>query len=84
MLAIRRPEAVSALNVIDATVAAIGRNEGAMVEVVLAVGEDRLMARITRRSLTALGLVPGVPCFALVKSVSVGRRDLGAFEERDA
>ena len=50
MLATRRPEAISALNVLEATVAAIGRSQGAMVEVVLAIGEDRLIARITRRS----------------------------------
>ena len=84
VLATRRPEAISALNVLDATVAAIGRRDGATVEVVLAIGEDRLIARITRRSLAGLGLVPGVPCFALVKSISVGRRDVGSFEEREA
>ena len=83
MLATRRPEAISALNVLDATVAALGRSDGAMVEVALAIGEDRLIARITRRSLAGLGLAPGSRCFALVKSIAVGRRDLGRFEDRD-
>ncbi len=84
MIATRRPEAISALNLLEATFAGVGRGEGANVEVALQVGADRLMARITRRSLAALRLQPGTPCFALIKTVAVGRHDLGVFAERDA
>lgn len=43
-----------------------------------------MIARITRRSLRTLGLAPGMPCFALLKTVAVGRQDLGVFDEREA
>ncbi len=84
MIATRRPEAISALNVLEAIIEAIGRGDEANVEVVLRIGADRLLARITRRSLRALELAPGAPCFALVKTVAVGPGDLGVFTERDA
>ncbi len=86
VIATRRPEAISALNVLEARVARIGDGDGAgaSVEIALEVGADRLVARITRRSLGALGLRPGLACFALIKSVAVGSGDLAAFTERDA
>jgi molybdate transport system ATP-binding protein len=84
MIALVRPEAISALNVLPATFEGVVQDDGAQVEVALALGPgERLLARITRRSLGALALVPGTPCFALIKSVAVGRQDLGVFEERD-
>jgi molybdate transport system ATP-binding protein len=84
MLATVRPEGISALNLLEATVAGIGRSDGAMVEVALAIGDDRLTARITLRSLAALRLAPGSRCFTLLKSVAVGHGDLGLFEDSDA
>jgi len=84
MVALVRPEAISALNVLPASFEAVLRTDGAQVEVALALGpRDRLIARITRRSLAALALAPGTPCFAVIKTVAVGRQDLGVFEERD-
>jgi molybdate transport system ATP-binding protein len=83
LLATARPEGLSALNVLEAEVAAVGAAEGPVVEVALRCGSDRLLARITRRSLTALGLEPGTRCFAVIKTVSIGSRDLGGFEARD-
>jgi molybdate transport system ATP-binding protein len=84
MIATVRPEAISALNILEARVAGIVRGDGSGVEVLLEVGPDRLLARITRRSLAALDLRPGLACFALVKSVAVGEGDLAVFDERDA
>jgi molybdate transport system ATP-binding protein len=84
MIALVRPEAISALNVLPVSFERVVREDGALVEVSLGLGVgERLLARITRRSLGALALAPGVPCFALVKSVAVGRQDLGVFEERE-
>ena len=83
MIATRRPEAISALNLLEATFLEAS-GDGAEVDVALAVGRDRLRARITRRSLEALGLAPGKACFALIKTVAVGQQDVGLFEERDA
>lgn len=71
MIALTRPEGVSALNVLPAEVAAVrpGEGPGAFVDLRLAGGEA-LVARITRRSIAALGLVPGTACFAVIKSLA--------------
>ncbi|MFO1209283.1 MAG: molybdenum ABC transporter ATP-binding protein [Amaricoccus sp.] len=85
MVALARPGAISALNVLPVRFEAVLRDDGAMAEVALRLAEgERLIARITRRSLRSLGLLPGTPCFALIKTVAVGRLDLGVFDERDA
>jgi molybdate transport system ATP-binding protein len=82
-LADRRPEGLSALNALPAVVEAVEAGEGPVLELVLRCGADRLRARITRRSLEALGLGPGAACWAILKAVATSRRDLGAFEERE-
>ncbi|MGM0584110.1 MAG: molybdenum ABC transporter ATP-binding protein [Pseudomonadota bacterium] len=82
-LADRRPEGLSALNVLEAVVERVDDGEGAIVELLLRCGDDRLRARVTRRSLQALSLTPGARCWAILKAVAVSRRDLGAFEERE-
>lgn len=74
MLALSRPEGVSANNILPATVVAI-EEAGAHADVQLALGQARLIARITRRSLERLALKPGVPVFAVIKSVTVGGRE---------
>ncbi len=77
ILARNRPEGLSALNILGATVTMVrfGDGPGAMVQ--LRAGEALLLARITRRSAEALGLAPGVAVFAVVKSVSVAQGDVG-------
>lgn len=67
---------VSALNVLAGEVRDVRREEGAFAEVQIAVGRSLLLARITRRSADALGLAPGVPIHAVIKSVAVDRRSL--------
>ena len=78
ILATRRPVGLSALNVLPATVTGVRDGEGPGVVVALACGDDRLLARVTRRSATGLGLAPGLPCFAILKSVAVDRLDIGS------
>ncbi len=73
-----RPEGLSALNILPAVVAAVRMGEGPGALVQLRAGEDVLLARVTRRSAEALGLAPGISCFAVVKSVAVAPRDVGA------
>jgi molybdate transport system ATP-binding protein len=81
LLATQRPQGISALNVLAATVLSIrqgdGPGDGAGALVSLQCGEDRLLARITRRSAAALGLEPGSACFAIVKSVAVAQGNIG-------
>jgi molybdate transport system ATP-binding protein len=77
MLATRRPEAISALNVLAGTVLWIREGDGPGALVTLQCGDDRLLARITRRSVAALGLAPGSACFAILKSVAVAQGSIG-------
>ena len=77
MLALTRPEQVSALNILPAVVTELHEGQGPGVMVQLKAGDDLLLARITRRSATALALSPGTPCFAVLKSVAVARGAVG-------
>jgi molybdate transport system ATP-binding protein len=74
ILALAEPKEVSANNVLPATVTAIRAGNDAYADVQLALGEARLVARITRRSAERLKLAPGVKLFAVIKSVTVGAR----------
>ena len=76
-LALERPRSISVLNVIAGTVAAVGVASGASLDVQLDVGGAALIARITRKSATALRLAPGSSVYALVKSVAIDRHSVG-------
>lgn len=78
MVATRRPEGISALNVLPATVQDIRLGEGPGALVRLRAGHDILLARITRRSAAALDLQPGQPVFAVLKAVSVAQENVGS------
>jgi molybdate transport system ATP-binding protein len=71
------PVGLSALNILAVRVTALRSGEGPGVMVQLALGDNRLLARITRRSAEALDLAPGTDCFAIAKSVAVARADVG-------
>ena len=77
LLSRRRPEGISALNVLPGAVEGVhtGRGPGAIVSVRTPAG--LLLARITRRSEAALGLEPGVDCFAVIKTVAIAPEDVG-------
>ncbi|HUC69855.1 MAG TPA: molybdenum ABC transporter ATP-binding protein [Stellaceae bacterium] len=77
ILAVERPSGISALNVLAGTVEALAPIGEEAVEVQLRLGAERLLARITQRSRHTLGLVPGRPVFALIKTVAIDRRSLG-------
>ena len=81
MLAHARPEGTSTLNALRCVVKDIGAEEGteetAQVDLRLDAGGAALWARITRRSLHELGLVPGSEVYALIKAGSIDRYSLG-------
>lgn len=77
MLAAERPTGLSALNILPAVVVEVGDTSGPIVDVGLSLGDDRLMASITRRSLHNLALEPGRRVFAVLKSVAIARDDMG-------
>lgn len=72
-----RPAGLSALNILAGTIVEIRPGQGPGVLVTLAVGDARLMARVTRRSVEAMGLAVGQTCHAVLKSVAVAPEDVG-------
>jgi molybdate transport system ATP-binding protein len=74
MLALDEPSGISANNVLRGTVAEVRSDAGAYVDVRVACGGTPLIARITHRSLRRLGLAPGRPVYAVIKTVSVDQR----------
>jgi molybdate transport system ATP-binding protein len=81
MIATTRPIGVSALNILPATVQDIRMGDGPGALVRLALGPDMLLARVTRRSATALGLAPGLPVYAVLKAVSVAQENVATAPE---
>ncbi len=77
ILSRHRPEGLSALNILPGVVTRIAPDAGGRAWVQVRLGQDSILARITQRSVAALGLAPGVECFAVLKSVAVTRDDLG-------
>lgn len=76
MIATRRPEGISALNILPATVSEIRQGDGPGALVRLSVGSGHLLARITRRSALALDLAQGRRVFAVLKAVSVAQENV--------
>lgn len=76
ILALVPPQGLSVHNVLSGTLLDL-QEDGAAVEVRLALGRNSvLLARITRHSAWRMGLTPGMPLHALVKSVAFDRRSL--------
>ena len=73
ILSRERPEGLSAQNILAGRVVSLTPGEGPGVLVRVAVGEDEIMARITRRAREALALEPGDPVHAILKTMSVAR-----------
>jgi len=65
-----RPEGISALNILSATVQSLDPASGAIL-VRLRCGDAILSARLTQRSATALDLRAGEQVYAIVKSVAI-------------
>ena len=76
MLATERPFGISALNVLAGVVTAVAAGDGPDALVEIDCRGDRLLARVTRFSVQALGLDPGRPVFAIVKAVTFDRRNV--------
>ena len=72
------PDGLSALNILPGVVAEIRAGEGPGALVALDTPAGRVLARITRRSVAALALEPGVSVHAVLKSVAVAPADVGA------
>src|SRR6185369_4070700 len=74
MLSLRPPEEISALNVLAGrVVAVVPDGNGGQAEVRLDCNGDALTARLTAKSVQRLGVAPGLPVYAVIKSVSFER-----------
>ena len=76
VLALKPPEAVSALNLLSGRIAEIGPLNGSSADIRVDLNGEVLLARVTRFTVDHLGLVPGRPVFAIIKSVAIDRRSL--------
>lgn len=75
MLSLHPPEGLSALNVLACQITelrASGTNPSA-IDVMLACGEDSLVAQVTRRSVEQMDLQPGMGVYAVIKSVALAQ-----------
>lgn len=70
-LCLSRPEDSSILNILPVTVAGMEPQQAARVLLRLQLGQQYLLARITRKSAEALALKPGDTAFAQIKSVAL-------------
>ena len=73
MLATENPNGLSALNILQGTVKDISDVTDGMVTVSVNCGVDTILSRITALSQERLGLEPGKPVFAIVKSAALDR-----------
>ena len=71
MLALEEPRTISANNVLQVQVGEIRHDHATHADVQLICGNTKMVARITRASLERLKLAPGMPVFAIIKSVTV-------------
>ncbi|OCX66774.1 molybdenum ABC transporter ATP-binding protein [Thioclava sp. SK-1] len=77
ILSRNRPEGLSALNILTATVTQVQPGDAGRVFVQLTLPQGQiLLARITARSAAILQLRSGTPCHAIVKAVAMDRADL--------
>ncbi len=78
MIATERPTGLSALNILPGKVAAIAHGTGAESEVRIDCNGVPIVSRITEQSRQALDLKPGLPVFAVVKTVTFDEANTGA------
>jgi molybdate transport system ATP-binding protein len=71
LLALEMPSAISANNVLPAIVVRVQARNGVHADVQLACGGVKLVARITRASLSRLRITAKMPIIAIVKSVTI-------------
>lgn len=79
MISLSRPTDISALNVVPCRIVELRDDAAGMVNLKLAHADAIFMARVTRKSVRQLNLVPETEVFAVIKSVAFDRRNVGAW-----
>jgi molybdate transport system ATP-binding protein len=75
-IALERPQNVSIQNILEGRVAQIGPVQAGIVDVSIGVGTAVLRSRITKRAAEQLALAPGMRVHAMIKAVSLDRRNV--------
>lgn len=78
MLSLTNPTGISALNVLKGRIAQVRSGDGPGAIVSLDTDAGRVLARVTRRSVAAMGLAEGLEVYAVVKTVSIAPHDVGS------
>jgi molybdate transport system ATP-binding protein len=73
IVATERPHGISALNILPGRIAGVVTDGGPFADVLVDCNGEIIAARITRQSAEMLSLAPGLPAFAVVKSVTFDR-----------
>ncbi|ACL58634.1 molybdenum ABC transporter ATP-binding protein [Methylobacterium nodulans] len=81
LVAVEPPRGLSARNHLAGRITAVSESTGAYATVEIACGGAVLSASLTRHAVHDLGLVPGLPVFALVKGVAFDAETIGAATE---
>ena len=85
-IALAPPERISIRNILAGTVRSVTVSDGPFRTVTVAIadetGESRIAATVTANAVRDLGLAPGLPVHALIKSVAMDRRSM-ALPPRD-
>ena len=84
MIAATEPRDLSALNVLEGTIAEMRAADGAVVDLRLDCHGEPLVARLTRHSVDRLGLSPGRRVYAVVKAVAIDGHGSGTGEPAPA
>jgi len=77
MLARKRPQELSALNILPVTIQNIRQGDGPGAAIALSAGDDTLLARVTRRAVSTLSLSEGDQIFAILKATTVAPDSIG-------
>lgn len=77
MLSLQKPEGISALNILQGRISQVRAGDGPGAIVSLDTDAGRVLARVTRRSVAAMGLSEGLNVYAVVKTVSIAPQDVG-------
>lgn len=76
ILTTEEPYRISTLNRLQGTISKVSPANGPNVDVLIDIGAP-LWARVTQKSVDTLGIVPGRPIYALIKSVAIDRHSFG-------
>jgi molybdate transport system ATP-binding protein len=77
ILSLGMPSGLSSVNVLPVRITAVQPGDGPGAAIVLEAGQDKLLARVTARAVTEMGLAAGLSCFAILKATTVAPGSIG-------